>query len=71
MVCYKTKYENKKKKLYSKTCLKPIPVGTEEFVPFRQMFGLRRFKLHRHLVDGTADLAKFLRLSCLTFGQTN
>jgi hypothetical protein len=26
---------------------------TEEFVQFRQVFGLNRFKLHRHLVDGT------------------
>ena len=29
------------------------PFGTEEFVQFRQVFGLHRFKLHRHLVDGT------------------
>jgi len=29
------------------------PFGTEEFVQFRQVFGLYRFKLHRHLVDGT------------------
>jgi hypothetical protein len=29
------------------------PFGTEEIVQFRQVFGLHRFKLHRHLVDGT------------------
>jgi hypothetical protein len=27
--------------------------GTDKFVQFRQVFGLHRFKLHRHLVDGT------------------
>ena len=32
---------------------KPNPFGTEEFVQFRQVFDLHRFKLHRHLVDGT------------------
>ena len=32
---------------------KPNPFGTEEFVQFRQVFGLHRFKLHRHWVDGT------------------
>ena len=32
---------------------KPNPFGTEQFVQFRQVFGLHRFKLHRHLVDGT------------------
>jgi hypothetical protein len=26
---------------------------TEEFVQFRQVFGLHRFKLHRYVVDGT------------------
>ena len=31
----------------------PNPFGTEEFVQFRQMFGLHRFKLHTHLVDET------------------
>ena len=30
---------------------KPNPFGTEEFVQFRQVFGLLWFKLHRHLVD--------------------
>ena len=33
------------------------PFGTEEFVQFRQVFGLHRFKLHRHLVDGTVKFA--------------
>jgi hypothetical protein len=28
------------------------PFGTEEFVQFRQVLGLHRFKLHRELVDG-------------------
>jgi hypothetical protein len=37
---------------YSKT-YQPSPFGTEEFVQFRQVFGLQRFKLHRHLVYGT------------------
>jgi len=32
---------------------KANPFGTEQIVQFRQMFGLHRFKLHRHLVDGT------------------
>jgi hypothetical protein len=32
---------------------KPNPFGTEEFVQFRQVFDLHRFKLHRHLEDGT------------------
>jgi hypothetical protein len=31
---------------------KPNSFGTEVFVQFRQVFGLYRFKLHRHLVDG-------------------
>ena len=38
---------------------KPNPVGTEEFVQFRQLFGLHRFKLHRHLVDGTVKAVWF------------
>ena len=33
------------------------PFGTEEFLQFRQVFGLHRFKLHRHLVDGTVKSA--------------
>ena len=32
---------------------KPNPFGTDKFVQFRQVFGLHRFKLQRHLVDGT------------------
>ena len=32
---------------------KPNPFGTEEFVQFRQVLGLHRVKLDRHLVDGT------------------
>jgi hypothetical protein len=32
---------------------KPNPVVTEEFVQFRQVFGLHMFKLHRHLINGT------------------
>ena len=33
--------------------LKPNPYGTEEFVKFRQVFGLHSFKLYRDLVDET------------------
>jgi hypothetical protein len=32
---------------------KPNSFGTEEFVQFRQVFGLHKFKLHKHLVDET------------------
>ena len=32
---------------------------TEEFVQFRQGFGLHRFKLHRHLVDETVKSVWF------------
>ena len=39
--------------MYIKTCLNRTPFGTEEFVQFRQVFGLHMFKLHRHLVDVT------------------
>ena len=38
---------------------RPILFGTEEFVQFRQVFGLNRFKLHRHLVDGTVKSVWF------------
>jgi hypothetical protein len=38
---------------------KPNSFGTEEFVQFRQVFGLHRFKLHRHLVDGTVNSVWF------------
>ena len=38
---------------YSQTCLNRTPFGIEEFVQFRQVFGLHRFKLHRHLVEET------------------
>ena len=40
---------------------KPSHSGTEEFVQFRQVFGLHRFKLHRHLVDGTVKSVWFLQ----------
>jgi hypothetical protein len=33
--------------------------GTVKSVWFRQVFGLRRFKLHRHLVDGTVKSVWF------------
>jgi hypothetical protein len=33
--------------------------GTEEYVQFRQVFGLHRFKLHRHLVDETVKFVWF------------
>ena len=38
---------------------KPNPLWTEEFAQFRQVFGLHRFKLHRHLVDGTVKSVWF------------
>ena len=38
---------------------KPNPFGTDKFVQFRQVFGLHRFKLHRHLVDGTGKYVWF------------
>jgi hypothetical protein len=34
-------------------------LGSLEFVQFRQVFGLHRFKLHRHLVDGTVKSVWF------------
>ena len=37
--------------MYSKT--NRILFWTEEFVQFIQVFALHRFKLHKHLVDGT------------------
>ena len=41
---------------------KPNPFGTEEFVRFRQVFGLHRFKLKKYLVDGTVQSVWFYRL---------
>ena len=38
---------------------KPNTFGTEEFVQFRQVFGLHRFKLHRDLVDVTVNSVWF------------
>ena len=38
---------------------KPNLFGTEEFVQFRQVFGLQRFQLHRHLVGGTVKSVWF------------
>jgi hypothetical protein len=38
---------------------KPNSFGTEEFVQFRQVFGLHKFKLHKHLVDGTVKSVWF------------
>jgi len=38
---------------------KPNPFRTEQFVQFRQVFGLDRFKLHRHLVDGAVKAVWF------------
>jgi hypothetical protein len=37
------------------------PFGTEEFVQFRQVFGLRRFKLHRHFSHGTVKSVWFIQ----------
>jgi hypothetical protein len=41
---------------------KPNPFGTEEFVRFRQVFGLHRFQLKKYLVDGTVKSVWFYRL---------
>ena len=41
---------------------KPNPFGTEEFVRFRQVFGLHRFKLKKYLVDRTVQSVWFYRL---------
>jgi len=41
---------------------KPNPFGTEEFVQFRQVFGLHRFKLHRYLVNGTVKSVWFRQI---------
>ena len=38
---------------------KPNPFGNEQFVQFRQVFGLHRFKLHSHLIDGTVTSVWF------------
>ena len=46
---------------------KPNPFGTEEFVRFRQVFGLHRFKLKKYLVDGTVKSVWFYRFR-LVFG---
>ena len=43
---------------YSKT-------GTETIVQFRQVFGLHRFKLHRHLVDVTVKSVWFRQVFSL------
>ena len=42
---------------------KPNPSGTDKFVQFRQVFGLHRFKLHRHLVDRTESMSGLRRFS--------
>jgi hypothetical protein len=41
---------------------KPNPFGTEEFVQFRQVFGLNRYELHRHLVDAMDAINFILEL---------
>ena len=37
---------------YSKTCLSRTPLGLKNLSSLCRCFGLHRFKLHRHLVDG-------------------
>ena len=39
--------------IYSKTCLNQTPLG------LKNLFSLDRFKLHRHLVDGTVKCVWF------------
>ena len=46
--------------IIQKNLSKLNPFGTEEFLQFRQVFGLHRFKLHRHLVDGTVKSVWFM-----------
>jgi hypothetical protein len=48
---------------------KPNPFRTEQFVQFRQVFGLDRFKLHRHLVDGTVKAVWFRQVFGLFRGS--
>jgi hypothetical protein len=47
------------KKKLQENMSKPNTFGTEEFVQLRQVFGLHRFKLHRHLVDRTVKSVWF------------
>ena len=44
---------NRHRAITAKNLSKPNPCGTEDFVKFRQVFGLHRLKLHRQLLDGT------------------
>ena len=41
------------------------PLRTEEFVQFRQVFGLHRLKLRRHLVDWTVKSFLFRQVDGL------
>ena len=49
--------------LYSKNLSK---LGSDKFVQFSQVFGLHRFILHRHLVDGTVKSVWFRKIFGLT-----
>ena len=39
--------------MLQKNLSKPTPFETDKFVQFRQVFGLHRFNLRRHLIDRT------------------
>jgi hypothetical protein len=45
--------KNQSELVYRKTCLNRIPLG------LNNLFSLDRFKLHRHLVDGTVKCVWF------------
>jgi hypothetical protein len=45
--------------------------GTEEFVQFRQVLGLHRFKLHRDLVDVTVKSVWFKQVVWFTQGSVD
>ena len=62
------------KKKLQENLSKPNPFGTEEFVQIRQVFRLHRFKLHKHLVDGTVKSVWFRQVFGLLrvwFGQVS
>ena len=45
---------------------KTEPLGPDKFVQLRQVFVLHRFKLHKHLIDGTVKSAWFRKVFGLT-----
>ena len=57
-ICAGFHYQNEE--YYSKTCLNRTPLGLKNVFSLDRYFGLHRFKLHRHLVDGTVMSVMFL-----------